>query len=626
MCGITGVFAFTEQGKASFKHTKQAVEALNLRGPDASGIYTHSSVSLGHSRLSIIDTSDAGTQPFCDESGRYSLVFNGEFYNYRTHKIQLEKEGVNFKSESDTEVLLHLLIKYGPDALQKINGCFSIGFFDNEKQELFLARDRMGINPMVFYRDSNRLIFGSELKAIMSYDIPRKIDYASLNLYFQLNYIPGKHSILQNVEKLLPGHYMIVKASGVETHSYYSIPTKIQEDLTYNQAKTKLIELLDNAVKLRMIADVPLGSFLSGGIDSSVIVALASKHTSNLNTFSIGFKDEPFFDETSYAELVANKYQTNHTVFSLSNDDLLHHLPNVLDYIDEPFADSSALAVHILSMHTRTKATVALSGDGADEMFAGYNKHMAHFKVVNSGIKGKMVRAGSPLWKTLPKSRNSKIGNTVRQLDRFANGMKLSPENRYWKWASVASNNYASSLIKNPKDNDVENNRKSEIVHFDYNQSELSNVLHSDMQLVLPYDMLCKVDMMSMANSLEVRTPFLDHNVVDFAFSLKDEFKINSGIKKRILQDSFREYLPQELYKRPKHGFEVPLLKWFRNELWSLINDDLLSESYIETQNIFNYNVIHSLKLKLQSNNPEDAAAQIWALVVFQNWYKKYII
>jgi asparagine synthase (glutamine-hydrolysing) len=626
MCGITGVFAFKEEGREIFKFTENAVKSLNKRGPDSHGIYSKGNISLGHTRLSIIDTSNAGNQPFVDKSGNYILVFNGEFYNYLTHRKELEKSGIDFTSNSDTEVLLYLLIKEGINALNKINGCFSFAFYSIKNQELLLARDRMGINPLLYYYDTDKFIFGSEMKAILEFKTPKNIDFNSLYNYLQLNYIPGENSIFENIKRLKPGHYIKVNKTGVEINQYYNINRTKSEIINYGDAQNKLVTLLNEAVKTRLISDVPLGAFLSGGIDSSVIVALASRHTNHLNTFSIGFKDEPFFDETSYAELVANKFKTNHTVFSLSNDDLLHNLPSVLDYIDEPFADSSAIAVHILSMHTRRKATVALSGDGADEMFGGYNKHMAHYKAINSGISNKLVGLGAPLWKIMPKSRNSKFSNLFRQLDRFATGINLDANERYWRWSSPSSESYANKILLKTPNIEEYLTYKNDIVSFEDIYSEIDNILHSDMQMVLPYDMLTKVDLMSMANSLEVRTPFLDHNLVNFAFSLPDSFKINSKLKKRILQDSFRDILPTELYNRPKHGFEVPLLKWFRNELWDWIDHDLLSENFINSQDIFNYNEVIKLKIQLKSNNPDDSAAKIWALIVFQNWYKKNIV
>jgi len=462
------------------------------------------------------------------------------------------------------------------------------------------------------------------MKAILAYDISKKINTVSLYNYLQFNYIPSPYSIFENTEKLIPGSYIFIKNNKIEKKQYYQIPYSKQEtDLTYKQAQQKLTELLTNSVKLRMISDVPLGAFLSGGIDSSVIVALASQFTKHLNTFSIGYKDEPFFDETYYANLVAKKYNTNHTVFSLSNDDLFNNLYKVLDYIDEPFADSSALAVNILSMHTRNKATVALSGDGADEMFAGYNKHMAHFKANNKNFVNAIIKTGSPFWKKIPQSRNNKFGNTIRQINRFSEGLNLSEKERYWRWCAISNETQADNLLNLKYDKSNYKEIKKLILKNITQNSTISDILYSDMHLVLQSDMLTKVDLMSMANSLEVRTPFLDHNVVDFAFQLPDSYKINKSIKKRILQDTFRQYLPEELYNRPKHGFEVPLLKWFRNELKSTITDDLLNDKFIEEQAIFNVEEIKKMKLKLFSTNPEDIQSQIWSLIVFQYWWKK---
>lgn len=626
MCGITGIFCFNDIAEKYSDKLQRAVESLKYRGPDDNGTYFNKNLGFGHTRLSIIDTSSAGSQPFSDNSGRYTLVFNGEFYNHKFFKQELLDDGIIFRSESDTEVLLYLLIKYGKNAIEKLNGCFAFAFYDAKENTCLLVRDRMGINPLHYYTDNDKLIFGSEMKAILAFDIPKNIDAEALSIYFQLNYLPTSCSILQNVHKLEPGCYLEVTTSGFSISRYYQIPefdkNKTFDD--YNTAKLKLRELLDASVKRRLIADVPLGCFLSGGIDSTIITALASGHTSNLNTFSIGFKDNEYFDETSYAEIVAKKYNTNHTAFRISNDDLLQTLQETIDYLDEPFADSSALAVNILSRLTRQKATVALSGDGADEMFAGYNKHSAHFNARFAGSKEKIAAAMNPLWKIMPKSRNSKTANLARQLNRFATGYKLSPEERYWYWASIGSEEYVDELILDKSKNDHNNKIKQNVLQQQSNFVDINSVLYSDMHLVLQGDMLTKVDLMSMANSLEVRVPFLDHTVVDYAFSLPAEYKINRQTRKRILKDSFADLIPEELINRPKHGFEVPLLRWFQNELWSMINEDLLSEKFIIEQGIFNYSVILNLKKKIFSTNPGDAAAKVWALIVFQNWWKKY--
>ncbi|MDD3741014.1 MAG: asparagine synthase (glutamine-hydrolyzing) [Bacteroidales bacterium] len=628
MCGITGIYCFNETAIKYRDKLDAAVNTLSKRGPDHNDTLFRNNIGLGHTRLSVIDTSDAANQPFIDNTGKYAIVFNGEFYNYKEYKNELINDGIKFKSESDTEVLLYLLIKYGKSALEKINGCFAFAFCDYKKNTCLLARDRMGINPLYYYQDNEKLIFASEMKAIFAYNVPKKIDNEALKIYFQLNYLPVNCSIIKNVFKLEPGSCIEINNNNSEISRYYEIhqynPNEKHDD--YETAKKTIRDLLDCSVKRRLISDVPLGCFLSGGIDSTIITALASKYTKNLNTFSIGFKDDDYFDETEYSQIVARRYNTNHTEFKVTNDDLLNDLESVLEYIDEPFADSSALAVNILSKLTRQKATVALSGDGADELFAGYNKYAAHFNTKYCGTKEKLISVMNPIWKVLPKSRNSKSANLIRQLDRFSEGFKLNPFDRYWFWASIGSENYSNSLLNINVDNEICSKLRHRYCSENNDFSEINSILYADMHLVLEGDMLTKVDRMSMANSLEVRTPFLDHTLVDYVFSLPASYKITANQRKKILKDSFADLIPQEILNLPKHGFEVPLLKWFRNELWALINDDLLSEKFIKEQEIFNYSIIEQLKTKIKSNNPSDSAAKIWALIVFQTWWKKYYI
>lgn len=628
MCGITGIYSFKSPASQFKNQIEIAVEALKSRGPDNNGIYIDKNTGFGHTRLAIIDTSDAGVQPFNSPDNRYSLIFNGEFYNYNDFRKELSNDGVKFRSASDTEILLYLLIKHGENAIEKINGCFAFAFYDSLKNTVIIARDRMGINPLFYYLDEEKLIFGSEMKALFAYGIKKELNSAAIYTYFQLNYLPTNLSMLNNVHKLEPGHYIKIGLNGTETKSYYKIPqfNKSLASDDYSKASKKLRDLLDEAVERRLMADVPLGCFLSGGIDSTIITALAAGHTKHLNTFSIGFKDEEFFDETSFAEIVAKKYKTNHTSFKISNDDLLSHLNEMLDYLDEPFGDSSALAVNILSKLTRTKVTVALSGDGADEMFAGYNKHAAHFNASYARAKEKIAAAMNPLWKIVPKSRNSKMSNFARQLDRFATGFKLGPEDRYWFWAAIGTETYVQSLLKIEMDYPQYSSKKNKYLNSNSGLEEINNVLFTDMQLVLQGDMLTKVDLMSMLNSLEVRTPFLDHTVVDYVFSLPSHYKITSSVRKRILKDCCSDLIPTELMNRSKQGFEVPLLKWFRNELWEMIDKDLLSESFIKEQGVFNYEEIFKLKRKIFSTGPQDSAAKVWALIVFQHWWKKYFI
>jgi asparagine synthase (glutamine-hydrolysing) len=383
---------------------------------------------------------------------------------------------------------------------------------------------------------------------------------------------------------------------------------------------------------------VPLGAFLSGGIDSSAIVALASRHTQYMNTFSIGYADEPFFDETKYARLVADKFGTTHTVFRLTNDDLFEAIFNLLDFFGEPFADSSAIPVFILSQRTRKKVTVALSGDGGDELFAGYNKYLGEYKAREGGFLPNLLKNALPILEKLPRSRGGYIPNKIRQLHRLAESMHKTPQERYWYLSSFMDesnlqNMFAENILDkvNVVREDTNNgnlmsdlltykSRKDEILQYIQNK-DFNEILYADVQTLLPNDMLHKVDSMSMAHALEVRVPFLAHQVVNFAFSLPTSYKINGNMKKRIVQDAFRSVLPQELYNRPKHGFDVPLAKGYKTVLKSWINQ-LLDDDFIREQKVFNPLYIKNLKKTIFESNNFDQN-HVWAVLAFQHWWKR---
>jgi asparagine synthase (glutamine-hydrolysing) len=629
MCGIAGSFALNTEGKKYLNRISEAISCISHRGPDGEGIFLNDTVALGHRRLSIIDTSAAANQPMYSRDKRYIIIFNGEIFNYKELQAKYFKDYF-FNTTSDTEVFLELFIKIGTDAFKELHGFFAAAIYDNLTNTLFIVRDRVGKKPVLYYQSEDTIVFASEIKSLFSFGVPKKINWSILPVYLQLNYVPQPYSMIEGVKKLNAGCYLKIEAESIQEHYYHQLKTEPAKYNTssYEDAQKKLVKLMDRSVQLRLISDVPLGAFLSGGIDSSVVVALASQHTKHLKTFSVGYKDHSYFDETKYANLVAKKWNTDHTVFSLSNDDFLEHIFDVLNYIDEPFADSSAIPEYILSNYTRKHVTVALSGDGGDEVFAGYNKHAAEWDIRNQNWKGKAVTALGPVWKVLPKSRSNKVTNLFRQLNRYSSAAQLSFADRYWQLASFQTKEearkYLQKEILSKTDASLEDDIKKEFASFV--NCDFNDVLLADMKLVLLSDMLIKVDLMSMANSLEIRSPFLDQEVVEFAFGLPASYKIAKRIKKRIVQDAFRSMLPPELYNRPKRGFEIPLLDWLRKELWNVIDKDLLSEAFIMEQKIFDVVAIEKLKNKLRSPNPGDSHAVIWAVIVFQYWWKKYIM
>jgi len=628
MCGITGVFAFNLVGKFSKINVAAATTSLAHRGPDNHDVYVDEWVCLGHRRLSIIDTRDIAHQPMWDPTGRWCLLHNGEIFNFKELREGLVARGVIFRTASDTEVLLQLYIHYGEACLNQLNGFFAFCIYDKQEQEIFIARDRYGVKPLYYLHDDDKFLFGSELQAIVAYGIQRDIDYDSLYTYLQLNYIPAPFTIFKNVRKLMPGHSLRVKNKNLTIQSYYPIPYDRDHlsNATYEEAQSTLRKLLETSVQRRLVADVPLGAFLSGGIDSSVITGLAKRHKPDLHTFSIGFKDEKFFDETAYAQLVSKHFGTEHTVFQLSNAEMSSKLHDVLDSLDEPFADSSAIAVYMLSREARKHTTVALSGDGADELLGGYNKHAAFYRALNPGLTENAAKILKPIWRMLPKSRHAPFSNKVRQLDRFARGAGLPSSDRYWTWASFANARQVGQMFRpGLLINSAFSERRRDWLSTMPARETMNDIFLTDMRLVLPNDMLTKVDRMSMAHGLEVRTPFLDVDVVNFLFTLPDTFKIDARMRKKLLQDAFRDMLPAELYNRPKKGFEVPLLGWMRKDMKGLIRDELLSKKFVEEQGVFDYRAIRKLKNQLFAISPGDIHARMWGLVVFQWWWRRTV-
>lgn len=606
MCGIAGIYFLTNNHLLDENIKTKVIHALKHRGPDIQNQISIRQCTLFHARLSILDLSAASNQPFTNEERNIAMVYNGEIFNYS----DLQKNMTGLRSTGDAEVLFRLFEKHKTNCLHQLNGFFAFAWFDSQQDEFYIVRDRFGVKPLYYYLDDDKLAFASELKALLHLTGPQMLNKNALHTYFRLNYISGKETIFKNIFRLLPGEYLCIKQKKTVLKTWYSVPEK--------KTPASLNEILPDAVKIRLHADVPVGCFLSGGLDSSIISAIAKQQHHALHTFSIGFSDEPYFDETKYAELVATHIGSNHHVFKLSNADFLHAVQPFLNSIDEPFADSSALNVYLLSEQSHKHVKVALSGDGADELFMGYNKHRAEF-LSNQFLYKNLVPAFSPVYDLINGSRHSGFANKIRQLRRFAQAVQLNPKERYMSWACISNQTEVNELLLSDTGSAFES-----IFSEAFLQQQFNPVNYADLKIVLTDDMLVKSDRMSMQHGLEIRSPFLDYRIVELAMNLPLHQKINKQHQKVILRNHFGHLLPEAILKRTKKGFELPLWKWLKSDLHSAIENQWLNKTIIHDQQLFNYNYIHELKQKLFSNNPGDAPAKIWALIVFQNWYSNF--
>lgn len=618
MCGIVGIWAKNSRGESEFSKLSDSLDSIAHRGPDHQGIKLYSKVALGHRRLSIIDTNERSNQPFTDDSGNYALVFNGEIYNYRELRLGLEDRGVSFKTDSDTEVLFHLLKLDREKALPKLNGFFAFLFYDFERGDLLFARDRMGIKPLIMYEDGDKFLFGSEFDSFFQFNIEKSINASALNHYLGLTYIPAPHTLIERAFKVEPGHYGVVSEDQVSIKQYAEVRRNPFIKLNFTEAKSELRRRLSAAVEKRLVADVPIGSFLSGGVDSSVIASIAKEYKPDLKTFSVGF-DHPFFDETTEAEQVAKHINSDHHTLTLGRDDFNEHFYNFLNAVDEPFADSSAFATYLLSKKTKEHVTVALSGDGADELFGGYNKHRALVRSMNISRRERfLLGASSTVLGLSAVNRSSKFGQLNRKIQKMKSGLNLDLQERYWHWCHFVSIESVLNILKQ---------KYYRTIKWEgYMVQDVSDSLIADQQYVLPNDMLKKVDLMSMANSLEVRTPFLDPAVVDFANSIPLDYKLNLEQGKIILKETFKNELPENILFRQKKGFEIPLLDWLGDQLSDVLNSELFGQDFVEKQGVFEYDGLKKLIDKFGHKRLGDDIYLIWSLIIFQFWWKKYML
>lgn len=615
MSGICSIFSFKSSPNAQSVQDLliKGIRTLKYRGPYGETYFYDNQYGIAQCFSSKQETRNETTL----FNKRYRIGYIGTIFNLNILQNQYEI--------ADTESLLaYLYHTFGPSFLKLLSGEFTIIIIDTVQNQIFAARDRIGIYPLVYSYHSDRILIASELKALCAMGMPKYLNHIALYQYLQLNYVPEPFSMFKDAQKLLAGHYLIASSNHIEIHQWYKMPNGEQQNYIpdYETAKQTLRQLVDTSINQRLNNISDFGTFLSGGIDSTIVTALAAQKTKQLKTFSIGYQDEPLFDETAFAEIVAQKYHTKHYVFKLSNRDFLEALYKVMEYTDEPYADSSGLALNMLAKLTKEHCPVILSGDGCDELFAGYNKHASEFKLQQGGLAVQLAALGKPVWKLLPKSRHAYISNKIRQLDKFAQGYQLPQADRYWRWCSISDENQLNQLLIQKIDRAAYLSAKQNHLQYFNDVNNFNQVLYTDMHLVMNGDMIPKVDWNTAPYNLNVYAPFLASEIVDFIVPLPYSYKITPQIRKKILKDCFAEYIPQELYNRPKHGFEIPLLKWFRNDLKDLI-EDFLNPSFIKAQDLFNITEIENLKQKLISMNSGETTAQIYALIMFQNWWKK---
>ena len=598
--------------------SSESLGAMHHRGPDHEGSWSDQCTALAHARLRIIDTADAANQPMTDESGRYVIVFNGEIFNFKEIRKWLTEAGVGFKTESDTEVLLHLLITKGKSALHWLNGFFALSFYDSLEHKMLLARDRFGVKPLYYSEGKDRFVFASEVRALKKYRPATTLNRTALSEFFTLTYVTSPRSIFADYRSLEPGCMVELNTTG-SSHSRWYEPKITRSELDFDDAAAKLSTLLDDAVKIRLVSDVPIGSFLSGGIDSSVIASLACRYQPNLPTFSIGFPEEPYYDETPYAREVSRHIGSQHHVIELRAREFCDQLRWVLDSMDEPFGDSSAVPYHALSNYTRKFVTVALSGDGADELFAGYNKHEAFFRSSRNSGMNRLLSLLDPLLAGFSGGRSSRWDDTTRQLHKYVSGSRMPLDRRYWAWAIFSDEAMVNRMIPTAAGKAFEAYESSVAPLLN---DTLNGVLLADQKMVLPNDMLVKSDRMSMASSLEVRTPFLDYRVVEFANSLPVSHKISAHGRKLVLKKAFEDELPKQVFRRRKQGFEIPLQKWLKEELRDLL-EDAFDPGNLKQCDLFDIATCNNLKEVFLSGKRNDLASLVWCVIVFQNWWKK---
>lgn len=625
MCGIAGFTQFNNH-LGDNKTLTAMGDAILHRGPDAGGTYLEEHIGLSHRRLSIIDLSESGNQPLISHDQQYVIAFNGEIYNFLELRKKLASQGYPFKTHTDTEVILALYEKMGTDCLKEINGMFAFAIWDKTTESLFIARDRIGKKPLYYYPTENDVVFASELKAILTLDsIPREIRLDALHDFFAYQYVPDPKTIFKGIFKLEPGHFLTVNADGITKQQYWDISFKEQSLQTEEEIKHGLQDVINRCTRSRMVSDVPLGAFLSGGVDSSGIVATMAKISKTpITTCSIGF-DANQFNETEFALEVAEQYQTNHHEFTV-HQNIEDNLEHIVRFFDEPFADPSLVPTFFVSQLARQKVTVAIAGDGGDEVFAGYEKYsIDHIENRIRNFFPPLIR--KTVFPPLAKLTAAFNFRVCKKATTLLNTLSLNPDMGFYLSNAQITDTLWNKMASQKTLSILGDYHPSTITTGFYQNSDgkdhLSKILYTDMKTYLPGDILVKVDRMSMANSLEVRAPILDYTLIEFATTIPSKYKFKNGEKKHILKEAFKQDLPDSILYRKKMGFSVPLALWLRTEIKDLA-EKVIFGSEGGLKEYFNMPYIQALWNQHQ-NESDDHSTVIWSMLMFQMWWNAYM-
>ena len=625
MCGICGIVISETDRRVDESILQKMTQAITHRGPDDDGFYLGGQVGLGMRRLSIIDLV-TGDQPVSNEDGSIWIVFNGEIYNYKDLSAEFTSKGHKFATQCDTETIVHAYEEYGVNCPAYFNGMFAFALWDQSNKRLLLARDHIGIKPLYYWLGEGSLIFGSELKSIILHpSVQREVDLDALDQFLTLEYIPTPRTIFKNVYKLPAGHRLIFQNGQVSVEKYWDIPD-IETPENEEDVQEMLVELIDDAVKMQLMSDVPLGAFLSGGIDSSSVVAAMSRSSSNpVKTFSIGF-DDATYNELPYARAVAKRYGTEHTE-EILDPDIVDMVEKLVPHLDEPFGDFSIFPTYLVSEVARRDVKVILSGDGGDEIFGGYDTYVAeamdrYYRFLPGGVRRSLLPG---LMARIP-PRPEKKG-VINKTKRFVEGAALPSSLQHTRWMIFITDNDRDLLFKPEVRASINGRSIPDLLgqHFmeKSHWEPLAQQQYVDIKTYLVDDILTKVDRMSMAVSLEARVPLLDFRIVELAVNLPAKMKINQGETKRVFKEAMAERLPGDVLNKPKQGFSIPIKHWLRGSLKPMMTD-LLSQQRVRQRGYFNDDCVSGWVDEHLSGR-QNHSHKLWALMVFEIWNQQFM-